>query len=90
MDSLSEAYSSAQSTFVFVRKAECISKLRATPHETSFLAPIHEQLELFTELFGLFCSPQKGQNNVYGQNSGIEVYSEKYKCFSYDILEKKK
>lgn len=51
-----------------------MSKLRATPHEMSFLAPIHRQLVLLMELFGLFCSPQ---NNAYGQNSGIEVYSEK-------------
>lgn len=89
MDSLSEAYSSAQSTFVFMKTAECISKIRATPTETSFLAPIHGLLELFMELFGLFCSPQQGQNNVYGQNSGIEVYSEKYLYFSYDIWGKK-
>lgn len=53
MDPLSECYSSDQSTFIFLKTAKCISKLRATPHEV-FLAPIHRQLELFTELFGIF------------------------------------
>lgn len=54
-----------------------MSKLRAAPHEMSFLAPVHRQLVLLMELFGPFCSPQWGQNNAYGQNSDIEVYSEK-------------
>lgn len=53
-DSLSEAYNAAKSTFVFMRTAECISKLRAIPREMLSLAPIHRQLEIFTELLGLF------------------------------------
>lgn len=53
------------------------------------LAPIHRQLEIFTELLGLFFfSPQYGQNKVYGQNNGIQIYSEKWEIFSYDFLKK--
>lgn len=58
-----------------MRTAEYISKLRTRPHEMSGLAPIYRQLEIFTEL--LFFPPQYGQNSVYYQNKGIQIYSEK-------------
>lgn len=61
--------------YTFTRTAECISKLRTRPHEMSGLAPIYKQLEIFTEL--LFFPPQYGENNVYYQNKGIQIYSEK-------------
>lgn len=76
-DSLSQAYSSAKSTFVFMRTAECDSKLRAIPCEISSLTPIHGQLEIFTELLGHFFPPQYGQNKVYRQNNAIQIYSKK-------------